>query len=148
MLIGGKLALCGQESGGQHGLGAENGPQKDQGISGQLTDTGKHTTNVYQKASNGVHIAKIMESAVYSKFMQVLLSQGGRGFSGGHLSEYDVMLLAGHACFSTTHTFYLAVREDLIERGRAASTKAMAGISVANLLQQPSECHDPKKTGL
>jgi len=34
------------------------------------------------------------------------------------------------------------VREDLIERGRAASTKAMAAISVANLLQQSSDCHD------
>jgi len=62
-------------------------------------------------------------------------------FANG-LSEYEVMHLAGHACFATTHTFYLAVREDLIERGRAASTKAMAAISVANLLQQPSECHD------
>ena len=61
-------------------------------------------------------------------------------FANG-LSEYEVMHLAGHACFTTTHTFYLAVREDLIERGRAASTKAMAAISVANLLQQPFECH-------
>jgi integrase len=50
------------------------------------------------------------------------------------LSEYEVMNLAGHACFATTHEFYLAVREDLIERGRAASTKAMAAISFANLL--------------
>ncbi len=69
MLIGGKLALRSQESGGKHSLGAEDGPQKDQGISNQFASTGKHATNVYQKASNGVHIAKIMESAVYSKFM-------------------------------------------------------------------------------
>lgn len=65
-------------------------------------------------------------------------------FANG-LSEYEVMHLAGHACFTTTHTFYLAVREDLIERGRAASTKAMAVISVANLLQGPSVCHDPEE---
>lgn len=68
MLIGGELALCGQESGGQHGLGAEHGPQKDQDVSGQFTSAGKHATNVYQKAFNGVHDAKIMESDVYSKF--------------------------------------------------------------------------------
>jgi integrase len=68
-------------------------------------------------------------------------------FANG-LSEYEVMLLAGHACFSTTHTFYLAVREDLLERGRAASTKAMEAISVANLLQQPSECHGLDKSGV
>jgi len=55
------------------------------------------------------------------------------------------MHLVGHACFATTHTFYLGVRVDLIERSRAASTKAMAAISVANLSQQPSECHGLKE---
>jgi len=67
-------------------------------------------------------------------------------FANG-LSEYEVMNLAGHACFATTHEFYLAVREDLIERGRAASTKAMAAISVANLLQQTFGCHDLEERG-
>jgi integrase len=62
-------------------------------------------------------------------------------FANG-LSEYEVMHLAGHACFAATHAFYLSVREDLIEHGRPASTKAMAAISAANLLQQPSERHD------
>jgi hypothetical protein len=61
-------------------------------------------------------------------------------FANG-LSEYEVMYLAGHACFATTHAFYLAVREDLMERGRAVSTKAMSAISVANPLQQPPDCH-------
>ena len=69
MLTDGELALCGQESGGQHGLRAQDGPQKDQGISGQFTSTGKHATNVYQKACSGIHVSRIMESAVCSKFM-------------------------------------------------------------------------------
>lgn len=61
------------------------------------------------------------------------------------LTEYDVMNMAGHASFETTRRFYLAVRDDLLERTRDASSKTMAGISVANLLQQPSECHDAEE---
>ncbi|MBN2136192.1 MAG: site-specific integrase [Sedimentisphaerales bacterium] len=38
------------------------------------------------------------------------------------LSEYEVMTLAGHANFATTHKFYLAVADDLIERARQATT--------------------------
>ena len=37
------------------------------------------------------------------------------------MSEYDVMKLAGHADFKTTHKFYLAVADDLIDRAREAS---------------------------
>jgi len=63
------------------------------------------------------------------------------------LSECQVMTMAGHASFETTHRFYLAVREDLLDRTRLASSKAMAEISVANLLQQPSGCHHLGKGG-
>jgi len=38
------------------------------------------------------------------------------------LKEYEVMTLAGHANFSTTHKFYLAVADDLIARAREATT--------------------------
>jgi integrase len=38
------------------------------------------------------------------------------------LSEYDVMTLAGHADFDTTHRFYLAVADDLVDRARQAIT--------------------------
>ncbi|MGD0597302.1 MAG: site-specific integrase [Sedimentisphaerales bacterium] len=38
------------------------------------------------------------------------------------LSEYDVMTLAGHANFTTTHRFYLAVADDLMARARQATT--------------------------
>jgi hypothetical protein len=53
------------------------------------------------------------------------------------LSEFDVMTMAGHSSFETTRRFYLAIRNDLIDRARTASSKAMSGISVANLLQVP-----------
>ena len=49
--------------------------------------------------------------------------------------DSDVIHLAGHADFQTTHRFYLAVREDLIDRTREI-TQAN---SVANLLQQANK---------
>jgi len=36
------------------------------------------------------------------------------------LSEFDVMKLAGHSDFATTHRFYLAVADDLVARARQA----------------------------
>jgi len=41
---------------------------------------------------------------------------------GQDMSEYDVMVLAGHANFQTSHRFYLAVTDDLIPRARRAIT--------------------------
>lgn len=37
------------------------------------------------------------------------------------MSEYDVRKLAGHADFKTTHRFYLAVADDLIDQVRETS---------------------------
>jgi len=51
------------------------------------------------------------------------------------LSECDVMTMAGHASFETTRRFYLAVRSDLLDRVRKASSAALKSISVAKLLQ-------------
>ena len=57
-------------------------------------------------------------------------------FANG-LSEFEVMIMAGHSSFETTRKFYLAVRDDIIGRARMASSKAMQEISVAKLLQVP-----------
>lgn len=48
-------------------------------------------------------------------------------FANG-MSEYDVMTLAGHSSFSTTHGFYLAVADDLVDRARAAAQKALSPV--------------------
>ncbi|MBN1505645.1 MAG: tyrosine-type recombinase/integrase [Sedimentisphaerales bacterium] len=42
------------------------------------------------------------------------------------LSEYEIMKLAGHADFKTTHRFYLRVRDDLMDRARQASSRALS----------------------
>ena len=39
------------------------------------------------------------------------------------MSEYDVMVLAGHSSFATTNEFYLAVADDLIHRARVATAQ-------------------------
>ena len=54
------------------------------------------------------------------------------------LSEYDIMTLAGHADFETTRQFYIAVREDLLQRVRAVSADAMNSNFVAHLLRAHS----------
>jgi integrase len=51
-------------------------------------------------------------------------------FANG-MSENDVMVLAGHSNFATTHEFYLAVADDLVDRAR----KAAACSINQNLLQ-------------
>ena len=50
------------------------------------------------------------------------------------LSEFEVMKMAGHASFDTTRRFYLAVREDMLDRARSASSQALKGILVARPL--------------
>ena len=41
------------------------------------------------------------------------------------MSEYDVMVLAGHSSFATTHKFYLAVEDDLVRRARIATAQVL-----------------------
>ena len=41
------------------------------------------------------------------------------------LTEFDVMSLAGHSDFETTRRFYLAIRQDLVQRARIASRATM-----------------------
>jgi len=54
------------------------------------------------------------------------------------LSEFEVMKMAGHASFETTRKFYLAVREDLLDWARTASSQALNGISVARFVARPA----------
>ena len=54
---------------------------------------------------------------------------------GNGLSEFDVMTIAGHASFETTRRFYLAVRSDLLDRARKASSLALESSFVEELLQ-------------
>ena len=52
-------------------------------------------------------------------------------FANG-MSEYDVMTLAGHSSFATTHKFYLAVADDLVHRARVATAQGLCQKMVQN----------------
>jgi len=56
-------------------------------------------------------------------------------FANG-MSEYEVMKLAGHADFKTTHQFYLAVADDLIDRARTAMSAGI-GRDLAHIWHAP-----------
>jgi len=45
-------------------------------------------------------------------------------FANG-LSEFEVMKLAGHSDFGTTHRFYLAVADDFLDRARQVTVKTL-----------------------
>jgi len=45
-------------------------------------------------------------------------------FANG-MSEYDVITLAGHSSFATTHKFHLAVADDLVHRARFATVQGL-----------------------
>ncbi|MHC4539410.1 MAG: tyrosine-type recombinase/integrase [Planctomycetota bacterium] len=47
------------------------------------------------------------------------------------LRELEIMRLAGHANFATTHRYYLRVRDDLVDRAREATARGLC----QNLLQ-------------
>jgi len=52
------------------------------------------------------------------------------------MREYDVMKLAGHADFKTTHKYYLRVHDDLVDRARQANARGLC----KNLLQNCCNC--------
>jgi integrase len=64
-------------------------------------------------------------------------------FANG-MSEHDVMTLAGHSSFATTHEFYLAVADDLVDRARVAAERGV-GKDLARIWHAPHLGR--KKTG-
>jgi integrase len=59
------------------------------------------------------------------------------------LKEFEIMRLAGHATFATTHKYYLRVRDDLVDRAREATARGLC----QNLLQNccSSDFRSPKR---
>ena len=48
------------------------------------------------------------------------------------LSEFEVMKLAGHADFRTTHIFYLCIKDDLVELARQITARGLSQDLVQN----------------
>ncbi len=64
-------------------------------------------------------------------------------FTNG-MSENDVMKLAGHANFATTHRFYLAVADDLVDRARKATANGLVQ-NLAHIWHAPAQNKATKK---
>jgi len=64
-------------------------------------------------------------------------------FANG-MSENDVMKLAGHANFATTHRFYLAVADDLVDRARKATANGLVQ-NLAHIWHAPTQNKGTKK---
>jgi hypothetical protein len=62
----------------------------------------------------------------------LFLFEALRNWFANGMSENDVMNLAGHSKFETTHKFYISLKDDLIVRARAAAVQGVG----QNLLQQ------------
>jgi len=58
-------------------------------------------------------------------------------YSGAIMGEYEVMKLADHADLKTTHQFYLAVADDLIDRARVAMSTGI-GQNLASTWRAPT----------
>ena len=93
----------------------------------------------------GLRFGKILANANVRKlkfhdFRNTALSNW---FAQG-LKEYEVMRLAGHSSFSTTHKFYLAVADDLVDRAREATAKALRK-NLAHIWHAPPLAGDMQK---
>jgi len=63
----------------------------------------------------------------------------------GGMSEHEVMILAGHASFNTTHRFYLAVATDLVDRAREASSQVLCQDLLRTCYAPPNLAHNEKR---
>jgi len=86
-----------------------------------LSDSRLKVINNFRCKFNKILKRAGVKSKRFHDFRSTALSSW---FAAG-LSEYQVMRLAGHSDFSTTHKFYLAVGDGLIDRARDAATRSL-----------------------
>jgi integrase len=77
--------------------------------------------NNFRRQFNRIRKRAGVKQGTFHDFRRTAISMW---FANG-MSEHDVMVLAGHASFATTHEFYLAVADDLIHRARAATAQGL-----------------------
>ena len=94
-------------------------------------EKGKDPLNNFDRQFRSIRSKVSIDDGEFHDFRRTCITNW---FTSG-LSEFDVMTLAGHSCFETTRRFYLAVRADLVDRARSASSRALTGISVARQLR-------------
>jgi integrase len=86
-----------------------------------LIDSSMKVVNNFRRQFNRIRKRAGVKQGTFHDFRRTAISMW---FANG-MSEHDVMVLAGHASFATTHEFYLAVADDLIHRARAATAQGL-----------------------
>ncbi len=82
----------------------------------------RRVTNNFHRTFRGL----LTRAGISGRFHDLRRTRLSRWLADG-LSEFEVMTLAGHSSFSTTHTFYLEVRQDLLDRARAVMETSEGG---------------------
>jgi len=86
-----------------------------------LTDSSVKVVSNFRREFNRILRRAAVQKGTFHDFRRTAISMW---FANG-MSEHDVMVLAGHANFATTHEFYLAVADDLVDRARAATAQGL-----------------------
>jgi integrase len=86
-----------------------------------LTDARLKVVNNFRREFNAILRKAGVKKGTFHDFRRTAISMW---FTNG-MSEHDVMVLAGHASFATTHEFYLAVADDLVECARVATAQGL-----------------------
>jgi integrase len=86
-----------------------------------LIDASMKVANNFRRQFNKIRGRAGVKKGTFHDIRRTAISMW---FANG-MSEYDVMVLAGHASFATTHQFYLAVADDLISRAKAATAQGL-----------------------
>ena len=86
-----------------------------------LIDTRLKLVNNFRRQFNKILRAAGVKKGTFHDMRRTAITMW---FANG-MSEHDVMVLAGHSSFATTHDFYLAVADDLVDRARVASAQGL-----------------------
>ena len=86
-----------------------------------LIDSSMKVVNNFRRQFIRIRRRAGVKQGTFHDFRRTAISMW---FANG-MSEHDVLVLAGHASFATTHQFYLAVADDLIPRARAATAQGL-----------------------
>jgi integrase len=86
-----------------------------------LIDSRLKVVNNFRRQFNKILRKAGVKTGTFHDFRRTAISM----WLANGMSEHDVMILAGHASFATTHKFYLAVADDLVHRARIATTQCL-----------------------
>jgi len=104
-------------------------------------EDGRYLVNNFTPRFNVVRAMAGIDNGKFHDFRCTCLSN----WIAQELSEFEVMTIAGHSKFETTRAFYLAVRDDLLDRAKAASQASFDENFVAHLLRAPLEGQESKR---